>query len=220
MQLATTQALAALLGGRLRLAQGRGQTKRDAAVRHRDRRSRTFISSTFVRSTKTRCRSIITHGWPGSIIEQMKVIGPLTDPTAHGASASDAFHLVIPSIPGYGYSPEPASPRLGSRAHRQGLGRADAASRIRSIRRARRRLGRVHHATDGVARAGARAGHSQQHARHRSRPTFWRRQLPTLRRPPGSRATSCTRIGSWPTSTRITSGTPSRWRTARKRSTD
>jgi pimeloyl-ACP methyl ester carboxylesterase len=52
---------------------------------------------------------IITHGWPGSIIEQMKVIGPLTDPTAHGASASDAFHLVIPSIPGYGYSAEPAA---------------------------------------------------------------------------------------------------------------
>ena len=52
---------------------------------------------------------IITHGWPGSIIEQMKVIGPLSDPTAHGASASDAFHLVIPSIPGYGYSPEPTT---------------------------------------------------------------------------------------------------------------
>jgi pimeloyl-ACP methyl ester carboxylesterase len=52
---------------------------------------------------------IITHGWPGSIIEQMKVIAPLTDPTAHGASASDAFHLVIPSMPGYGYSPEPTS---------------------------------------------------------------------------------------------------------------
>jgi pimeloyl-ACP methyl ester carboxylesterase len=52
---------------------------------------------------------VITHGWPGSIIEQMKVIGPLSDPTAHGASASDAFHLVIPSIPGYGYSAEPAA---------------------------------------------------------------------------------------------------------------
>jgi pimeloyl-ACP methyl ester carboxylesterase len=52
---------------------------------------------------------VITHGWPGSIIEQMKVIGPLTDPTAHGASASDAFHLVIPSIPGYGYSAEPTA---------------------------------------------------------------------------------------------------------------
>src|SRR5919109_1004734 len=45
---------------------------------------------------------IVTHGWPGSIIEQLKIIGPLTDPTAHGASASDAFHLVIPSLPGHG----------------------------------------------------------------------------------------------------------------------
>ena len=50
---------------------------------------------------------IVTHGWPGSIIEQMKIIGPLTDPTAHGGSASDAFHLVIPSMPGYGYSEKP-----------------------------------------------------------------------------------------------------------------
>jgi pimeloyl-ACP methyl ester carboxylesterase len=51
---------------------------------------------------------IITHGWPGSIIEQMKVIDLLSNPTAHGASAADAFHLVIPSLPGYGYSAEPA----------------------------------------------------------------------------------------------------------------
>jgi pimeloyl-ACP methyl ester carboxylesterase len=50
---------------------------------------------------------IVTHGWPGSIIEQLKIIGPLTDPTAHGAAASDAFHLVIPSLPGYGYSGKP-----------------------------------------------------------------------------------------------------------------
>jgi len=50
---------------------------------------------------------IITHGWPGSYIEQTKVIGLLTDPAAHGASASDAFHLVIPSLPGHGYSPGP-----------------------------------------------------------------------------------------------------------------
>jgi len=52
---------------------------------------------------------IVTHGWPGSVIEQTKIIEPLTNPTAHGASASDAFHLVIPSMPGYGYSPEPAT---------------------------------------------------------------------------------------------------------------
>ncbi|MFG3423748.1 epoxide hydrolase family protein [Micromonospora sp. NPDC048063] len=52
---------------------------------------------------------IVTHGWPGSIIEQLKIIGPLTDPTAHGASASDAFHLVIPSLPGYGFSGKPTT---------------------------------------------------------------------------------------------------------------
>src|SRR5215471_6303220 len=51
---------------------------------------------------------IITHGWPGSVIELLGVIGPLTDPTAHGGSADDAFHLVIPSLPGYGLSAEPA----------------------------------------------------------------------------------------------------------------
>jgi pimeloyl-ACP methyl ester carboxylesterase len=53
---------------------------------------------------------IVTHGWPGSIIEQMKIIDPLTNPTAHGGSASDAFHLVIPSLPGYGFSGKPTSP--------------------------------------------------------------------------------------------------------------
>jgi pimeloyl-ACP methyl ester carboxylesterase len=53
---------------------------------------------------------IVTHGWPGSIIEQLKIIGPLTDPTAHGASAAEAFHLVIPSLPGYGFSAKPAAP--------------------------------------------------------------------------------------------------------------
>src|SRR6476620_227813 len=52
---------------------------------------------------------IVTHGWPGSIIEQLKIIGPLTDPTAHGGNESDAFHLVIPSLPGYGFSGKPTS---------------------------------------------------------------------------------------------------------------
>lgn len=52
---------------------------------------------------------VITHGWPGSYIEQTKVIDPLTDPTAHDASESDAFHVVVPSIPGYGYSVEPST---------------------------------------------------------------------------------------------------------------
>jgi pimeloyl-ACP methyl ester carboxylesterase len=51
---------------------------------------------------------IITHGWPGSVLEMLGVIGPLTDPTAHGGSADDAFDLVVPSLPGYGFSAEPA----------------------------------------------------------------------------------------------------------------
>jgi pimeloyl-ACP methyl ester carboxylesterase len=51
---------------------------------------------------------IVTHGWPGSVIEMLEVIGPLTDPTAHGGTAEDAFDLVLPSIPGYGFSAEPA----------------------------------------------------------------------------------------------------------------
>jgi hypothetical protein len=50
---------------------------------------------------------IVTHGWPGSVIEQLKIIGPLTDPTAHGGSAEDAFDVVIPSLPGYGFSGKP-----------------------------------------------------------------------------------------------------------------
>jgi pimeloyl-ACP methyl ester carboxylesterase len=52
---------------------------------------------------------IVTHGWPGSIIEQLKIIDPLTNPTAHGGTASDAFHLVIPSMPGYGFSGKPTT---------------------------------------------------------------------------------------------------------------
>jgi pimeloyl-ACP methyl ester carboxylesterase len=56
---------------------------------------------------------IVTHGWPGSIVEQLKIIGPLTNPTAHGGSASDAFHVVVPSMPGYGFSGKPTSTGWG-----------------------------------------------------------------------------------------------------------
>src|SRR6266852_5241494 len=56
---------------------------------------------------------IVTHGWPGSIIEQLKIVDPLTNPTAHGASASDAFHVVIPSMPGYGFSGKPTTTGWG-----------------------------------------------------------------------------------------------------------
>ena len=56
---------------------------------------------------------VVNHGWPGSIIEQLKIIHPLVNPTAHGASASDAFDVVIPSMPGYGFSGKPTSPGWG-----------------------------------------------------------------------------------------------------------
>jgi pimeloyl-ACP methyl ester carboxylesterase len=56
---------------------------------------------------------IVSHGWPGSVVEQLKIIEPLTDPTAHGGSASDAFHVVIPSMPGYGYSGKPTTTGWG-----------------------------------------------------------------------------------------------------------
>jgi epoxide hydrolase len=56
---------------------------------------------------------VLTHGWPGSIIEFLNVIGPLTDPTAHGGEASDAFHVVCPSLPGYGFSDKPTRPGWG-----------------------------------------------------------------------------------------------------------
>src|SRR5678815_3889568 len=56
---------------------------------------------------------IVTHGWPGSVVEQLKIIEPLTNPTANGGDASDAFHLVIPSMPGYGFSGKPTTPGWG-----------------------------------------------------------------------------------------------------------
>jgi pimeloyl-ACP methyl ester carboxylesterase len=66
---------------------------------------------------------ILTHGWPGSVLEFMKVIGPLTDPVAHGGKAEDAFHVVIPSIPGFGFSEKPkvvgwGSDHIGGRGRR------------------------------------------------------------------------------------------------------
>jgi pimeloyl-ACP methyl ester carboxylesterase len=71
---------------------------------------------------------IMTHGWPGSVIELLEVVGPLTDPAAHGGSAEDAFHLVLPSIPGYGFSAEPTE--LGWYAGRTALAWAELMDRL------------------------------------------------------------------------------------------
>ncbi len=71
---------------------------------------------------------IMTHGWPGSVIELLETVGPLTDPTAHGGVAEDAFHLVLPSMPGYGFSSEPAE--LGWDAARVGRAWAELMHRL------------------------------------------------------------------------------------------
>jgi pimeloyl-ACP methyl ester carboxylesterase len=71
---------------------------------------------------------IMTHGWPGSVIELLETIGPLTDPTAHGGQAEDAFHLVLPSLPGYGFSSEPAE--LGWNAGRVAQAWAELMNRL------------------------------------------------------------------------------------------
>ena len=71
---------------------------------------------------------IMTHGWPGSVIELLETVGPLTDPTAHGGQAEDAFHLVLPSLPGYGFSSEPAE--LGWDAARTGRAWAELMHRL------------------------------------------------------------------------------------------
>jgi len=71
---------------------------------------------------------IMTHGWPGSVIELLETVGPLTDPTAHGGTAQDAFHLVLPSLPGYGFSSEPTE--LGWDAARTGRAWAELMRRL------------------------------------------------------------------------------------------
>jgi pimeloyl-ACP methyl ester carboxylesterase len=71
---------------------------------------------------------IMTHGWPGSVIELLETVGPLTDPTAHGGTAEDAFHLVLPSLPGYGFSGEPTE--LGWESGRMGQAWAELMRRL------------------------------------------------------------------------------------------
>ena len=102
---------------------------------------------------------ILTHGRPGSVVEFLKVIGPLTDPTAHGGKAEDAFHVVVPSLPGYGFSDKPAESGWGLPRIREGLGRPDEASRLYQVGRAGRRLGcRRDHMAGQTACGGARRG--------------------------------------------------------------
>ena len=179
----------------------------------------TFISFTCVRNIANALPMIVTHGWPGSIIEQLKIIDPLTNPTAHGGSASDAFDVVIPSLPGYGFSGKPTRARLGSHSHRTGMDRVDEAPRIHTIRGAGRRLGECGHGTDGSAGGSGVDRDPHQHACHGARPTSTRRLLPARRRHQASQPTKNTRMNSSRSSTSTAWATPRRWRTARRRST-
>jgi pimeloyl-ACP methyl ester carboxylesterase len=108
---------------------------------------------------------IVTHGWPGSIIEQLKIIDPLTNPTAHGGSASDAFDVVVPSLPGHGFSVKPTTTGWDPiRVAR--LDRADEAPRIYAICGSRRRLGECCYGADGSAGASRIGRHPHQHGCH------------------------------------------------------
>src|SRR5262249_32263961 len=88
------------------LAQGRGRAER--AAQFKTEVDGLDIHFIHVRSSHENALPlIITHGWPGSVIEMLEVVGPLTDPTAYGGRAQDAFHLVLPSLPGFGFSAQP-----------------------------------------------------------------------------------------------------------------
>src|SRR5262249_56131327 len=117
---------------------------------------------------------IMTHGWPGSVVELLGAVGPLTDPTAYGGSAEDAFHLVLPSLPGYGFSDEPTE--VGWDPGRTAQAWAELMNRpgYSRLRRPGRRPGRFRHRGDGSPRAGWTAVYSP-HPAH---------ALPTHPRPP------------------------------------
>ena len=90
----------------------RGEAERATAVHHRDRWAGHSLHPRPLEAPDA-LPLIVNHGWPGSIIEQLKIIDPLTNPTAYGGEASDAFHVVIPSMPGYGFSGKPTTTGWG-----------------------------------------------------------------------------------------------------------
>ena len=161
---------------------------------------------------------IVTHGWPGSIIEQLKIIDPLTNPTAHGASAADAFDLVIPSMPGYGFSGKPTT-RGWDPAH---IARAWVVLM--------KRLGYTQFVAQGgdwgaiITDVMATQGHPELLGIHSNMPgvipaDIARLPLRALRRRPVSPRTRDSRTSSWPSYMRRASATATRWACVRKRFT-
>ena len=135
---------------------------------------------------------IMTHGWPGSIIELLETIGPLTDPTAHGGRAEDAFHLVLPSIPGYGFSDEPTE--LGWGPIRIGQAWHELMQRLgyTPVRRAGRRRGLPGHRRDGPPRARRAARHPHEPAHTGTRRCQCAERVAPHRRKNRLRSTSST----------------------------
>ena len=108
MQLATTQALVSYWGNDYDWR--KGEAKLNAYPQFITNIDGLDIHFIHVRSKNPNALPLIfTHGWPGSIIEQLKIINPLTNPTAHGGRAEDSFDIVIPSLPGYGFSGKPSA---------------------------------------------------------------------------------------------------------------
>ncbi len=127
---------------------------------------------------------VLTHGWPGSIVEFHKVIGPLTDPTAHGGRAEDAFHVVCPSLPGYGFSAKPSATGWNIGEDRQGVGDPDGSPRLRALRRPGRRLGRPRSPPTSVATSGTASRFTPTCRWEGLPPAPW--TIPRMRRRPHS----------------------------------
>ena len=162
---------------------------------------------------------IVTHGWPGSIIEQLKIVDPLTNPTAHGASASDAFDVVIPSLPGHGFSGAPT------------VAGWDPIRIARAWIVLMKRLGYTRFVAQGgdwgnavteqmaLQRPPESGRHPHQHAGHGARRHRQGAGFPTRRRLPASSPTRSAPGISSTISSSTGSATPAKWRTVRRRCT-
>ena len=133
-----------------------------------DRRCSISTSSTCARGHPNALPLIMTHGWPGSVLELLRTVGPLTDPTAHGGRAEDAFDLVMPSMLGFGFSEKPTNAGWGPDRIARVWAGADEAPRLHALRRSRRRLGLARLQRDGTSGTGGPARHPHQLARGRA----------------------------------------------------
>ena len=160
---------------------------------------------------------IVTHGWPGSVVEQLKIVDPLTNPTAHGGSASDAFHVVIPSMPGYGFSGKPTTTGW------------DTPRIARAWTVLMKRLGYTRFVAQGgdwgalVTEQMGVLAPPELLGIHINLPSAVPAEISTALQsgspPPGLAARESVRSSGSPSSLRTACPTPSRWRTIRRRCT-